>query len=308
VETGAGDERPEALGAANAVGTTLRATPDRERVDEWLLVLTAEGFRAAAEFRQGSFVIRVPAAELEAAERVLEQYDAETVAALRRDPGPPPDRVREPDRFAAGVFALAAIAFFVWTGPRDPDVSWFARGSADADAILSGELWRTVTALTLHADWSHVLSNAVFGAIFLAAACAGFGPGVAVLLVLAAGSGGNLANAIFQGPGHASVGASTAVFGAVGLLGGRGVATRLRRGELGMRLWIPIAAGLALIAMVGTGERADVWAHLFGFLTGGFLGIPASLAWPGRMGLAIQAAALLAAVAAIVLSWRLALG
>ena len=311
-EGGDSSDSKETGGAAASAGTReetrLRSTPDRQRAEEWLLVLTAEGFRVSARHSGSSFDVHVPADELRAAERVLEQYEAENASTPKAGVEAPPDRIGEVERFSAGVFALALVAFFVWTGPRDAQVAWFAQGSADSSAILAGELWRTVTALALHADWSHVLSNAVFGALFLAAAAAGFGPGVALLLVLAAGAGGNLANAIFQGSGHLSVGASTAVFGAVGLLGGRGVASRLRRGELGLRPWVPIAAGLAIIAMLGTGERTDVWAHLFGFLTGGFLGIPASLAWPERASPPVQGLALALSLSCIAFAWHLALG
>ena len=44
---------------------------------------------------------------------------------------------------------------------------WFEGGSADSTRILAGELWRSVTALCLHADVGHVASNALFGALFL---------------------------------------------------------------------------------------------------------------------------------------------
>jgi hypothetical protein len=43
------------------------------------------------------------------------------------------------------------------TGPREPGAIWFDRGSASAQQILAGEVWRTVTALTLHADLAHVV-------------------------------------------------------------------------------------------------------------------------------------------------------
>jgi hypothetical protein len=59
--------------------------------------------------------------------------------------------------------------------------------------------------------------------------------------------------------------------------------------------------------MLGTGERSDLWAHLFGFLTGGFLGIPASLAWPRSAAWPVQLAALAATAAALLWAWRLAL-
>jgi membrane associated rhomboid family serine protease len=283
----------------------LAVARDRAAAEEWALVLAAEGLSPSILRTAEGFAVCVPPAEIEPAGRALESYRCEQAESKTPAAGPP-DKIAELEWFVAGVVSLAIVAFFAVTGPRDPAVTWFAQGSADASRILGGELWRTVTALCLHADLGHVLANALFGGLFLAAACGGFGPGVAVALTLAAGAGGNLANAIFQGPDHVSVGASTAVFGAVGLLAGRGVALRIRRGEIGMRMWVPIAAGLALIAMIGTGERSDVWAHLFGFLTGGFLGIPASLAWSKPADAAVQIAAFGLSVALVLYAWHLA--
>jgi len=282
----------------------VRASASRAQIDEWALVLAAEGLAPAIELAAGGFVLVVASEDAEAAEHALTAYELENV-----DPRRAPDlsdRMSETDRFAAGSVSALLLAFFVVTGPRQPEADWFAVGSADASRILSGELWRTLTALCLHADWPHVLSNAVFGALFLAAVSAGFGPGVGLALTLVAGTSGNLANAIFQGPGHVSIGASTAVFGAVGLLAGRGVAQRVRRGELGIRLWVPFAAGIALIAMIGTGERSDVWAHAFGFVAGAVLGVPASLAWRDQAGWAWQAGTFVVATAALLRAWQLA--
>ena len=168
-------------------------------------------------------------------------------------------------------------------------MTWFERGSADAERILLGELWRTVTALTLHADIAHVLANALFGALFLSAVCGALGPGVGCALVLLSGAGGNLANALFQSSHHVSVGASTAVFGAVGLLSGLAVARRRRQRSLRRHAWVPIGAGLAILAMLGTtGTRVDLWAHLFGLLVGGALGIPVGFALPRPPGPLVQ--------------------
>jgi rhomboid protease GluP len=287
------------------VEAALAVAGDRAAAEEWSLVLVAEGLNPSIHRTQAGFAVSVPMIEAEAAGRALESYRREQLTP-DAPPPEPVDRIGQPERFVAVVVGLALVMFFSVTGPRDPAVAWFAEGSADASRVLGGELWRTVTALCLHADLGHVLSNALFGTLFLAAACAGFGPGVALALTLAAGAGGNLANAIFHGPDHISVGASTAVFGAVGLLGGRGVALRIRRGEIGMRMWVPIAAGLALVAMLGTGDRSDVWAHLFGFLSGGFLGIPASLAWAKPASTPVQIGALALSGALVLYSWRLA--
>jgi membrane associated rhomboid family serine protease len=187
-------------------------------------------------------------------------------------------------------------------------VPWFERGSADADRILGGELWRTVTALTLHADIVHVLSNAIAAAIFLGAVYSMLGVGLGSALVLVAGAGGNLANALLHGSSHVSVGASTAIFAAVGLLGSFGMIRR-RRATPRRRAWLPVAAALALLAMLGTGgQRVDVLAHLFGFLLGGVLGILFAFVAPDPPGLGMQWLCGLTTLALLIYCWTLALG
>ena len=186
-------------------------------------------------------------------------------------------------------------------------MSWFERGSADAQKILNGEFWRTVTALTLHADVVHALSNAIAVALFLGVVSSVLGIGLGAALMLMAGAGGNLANAFLHGSAHVSVGASTSIFGAVGLLGGVAVITRGRASSK-RRVWLPIAAAFALLAMLGTGgERVDIWAHLFGLLVGGVLGILVALTTPRPPGLAIQWACGGAAAAVLIYCWIIAL-
>src|SRR5207245_504611 len=82
------------------------------------------------------------------------------------------------------------LAFHVWTGPESSTSPWFSRGSADAAAIVRGEWWRTVTALTLHADAGHAVGNAVLGGLLLALLAHALGPGLAAILMVLAGSAG----------------------------------------------------------------------------------------------------------------------
>src|SRR5256886_3201472 len=122
--------------------------------------------------------------------------------------------------------SLLLIGFFAVTGPRTRHSAWFARGSAATDRIVAGEWWRTVTALTLHADASHLLGNAAASVVLVGAVSRELGPGLGLWLVLLAGAGGNALTAVAHSAHHASVGASTAIFGAIRILATtRGVAT-----------------------------------------------------------------------------------
>lgn len=277
----------------------VRVAPRRAQADEWALVLASQGIESRVRAAGHGFALEVAPGEGERATRVLTVYEAENPATRHEAAA-----LWKGDIQAGIAVPALLLAFYFVTGPRDPDVPWFERGAADAARILDGELWRTVTALTLHADLSHVAANAITGAIFLTAACHVLGPGVAVALSLAAGAGGNLVNAWLHGSHHVSVGASTAVFGAVGLLGGAGVMRRLRRGSWGRAALAPIAASLGLLAMLGaSGEQVDLWAHLFGLGVGAVLGL-AAIAWrPAPAAAPVQRALTAFAALAVLVCW-----
>src|SRR6185369_4433376 len=110
---------------------------------------------------------------------------------------------------------------------------------------------------TLHADLTHLLSNVTIGGIFIILLCRELGSGLAWSLLLGSGALGNLVNALVQAPTHRSVGASTAVFGAVGILAA--ISMVRYRHHLQRRWFIPVAAGLALLAILGTeGKNTDL--------------------------------------------------
>src|SRR5207244_553503 len=69
-----------------------------------------------------------------------------------------------------------------------------------------------------HADVGHLLANLIAGSILAVFLAQILGGGVTWLSVLASGAIGNAVNALFQPPSHTAIGASTAVFGAIGIL------------------------------------------------------------------------------------------
>jgi len=282
----------------------LRITGDRHLAEEWELVLLAQGLSPILHHSPDGVILSVPEAEVNRALISLSAYERENPRKLAERVEP----LESGSLFAGIAVALMLLIFFFVTVQWLPALPWFDRGSADARRILQGELWRTVTALTLHADIVHVLSNATAAALFLSAVSSMVGVGCGGALVLLAGAGGNLANAYLQGLPHDAVGASTAVFGAVGLLGSLGMTQRRRKAFSRWRAWLPIAAALALLGLLGSGgQRVDIWAHLFGLLVGAVLGILIAWIAPGTAALRIQWTCGTAAVGTLIYCWTLAL-
>ena len=208
---------------------------------------------------------------------------------------------------------LAMLLFHFFVQGNYPDLALYSHdfydaGSALALAIHQGEWWRLGTALFLHADGGHVMANALIGGAFIVLAAQRLGTGTAWLLVLVSGVLGNLINAQVVSSGHDSVGFSTAVFGAAGILAGLRVGQRQVKSLGG--LLIPLAAGLGILAMLGAGgENTDLGAHLFGLAAGvgiGWAAGEAVRAWglPGRWW---DVACGVGAAAFMVLCWWLAL-
>lgn len=276
------------------------ATARRQRhADDFVLVLQSQGLEAQAQRTREGFVVEVRARDAERARALLVTWERENV----REPEPPPEPLAPFPWLAMALLAAALLGFFAVTGERAAGSAWFVKGAARTSSIQAGEWWRAVTALTLHADAGHVLGNVLAGTLFAGTMFSRFGSGVGFALLVASGTLGNLANAFFRSGGHSVVGASTAVFAAVGALAAD--ALMRRRVPRGGRL-APLGAGLGILAMLGTGERADVWAHFFGFAAGLVLGAPLATLLPRSPAALWQVAASAAAVALVLGAWSLA--
>ncbi len=154
------------------------------------------------------------------------------------------------------------------------DIDWVRHGRTDALAIQAGQWWRAITALTLHADAAHLIGNACVGGLFGFFAGQLLGPGLAWLTILLSGSAGNLANGFFREEPHTSIGASTAVFAALGLVASY---VWIRRSDLELirfRRWRPMVGALILFGYFGTGgARTDILAHAWGLVCGIAFGV-----------------------------------
>ncbi|QDT05486.1 Rhomboid family protein [Rubripirellula lacrimiformis] len=154
---------------------------------------------------------------------------------------------------------------------------WQAIGRMNAGQVMAGQLHRAATALTLHADIGHLLSNLVFGGVFGWLAGRILGGGVAWLTITSAGVFGNLLNAAMRPAEHNSIGASTAVFAALGVMVAHALRPRTMTNQNAMQRYSPLIGGVLMLAMMGLeGDRTDVGAHITGFLAGLLMGAAAA--------------------------------
>jgi rhomboid protease GluP len=250
----------------------IRFAASSRQADEWALVLSAAGIPNAVEPDAGGWVVLAAADDAARAHATLGAYDDEQ----RRGEAPSASAPLEPYPWMSGVaVGLLLLWLFSVTGTRASGSPWVERGAAASGRIIGGELWRAVTALTLHADLVHVAGNALAAAVLLPPIVQRLGAGVALLLVLLTGACGNVLAAMAHDPQHVAVGASTATFGALGVL----VALRLVPGEplrRGKR-WMAPVAGVVLLAMLGAAPGSDLTAHAFGFVAGLALGAIAGM-------------------------------
>ena len=271
------EPRSESLSSSSPEPAALLSQrfPTRALAEEAALVLASQDIphqllRQDAE----SWLLAVPTGRAERAAATLHAYIEEN-AALWAEADRPPSRGPYASSLA-GLWAVLPLPLWhIWMLHGGHRQRLVEAGASRASAILEGEVWRTVTALSLHGDWEHVLANCVSGGLLFTVVCRVLGPGLGIFALLAAGAGGNMLNALAYGRGHSSIGASTAVFGAIGLLAGLALTRRYRIGLRGGRAFLPVMAGFGLLVLLGMGEDTDILAHVMGFVVAVPLG-PAS--------------------------------
>ncbi len=244
---------------------------DQDRAKTFSLVLNATGIGNRVVASCNGFRLDVPPALVDASMEAIERYLAENPITIepRLDAMPHSSLHLRLSGVVIAVVLLAIHLAVVYSGVPDDYMSSFG---ADARRILRGEVYRCATALLLHADAAHIAGNMAGITLFGGTVCAAAGNGVGWLLILAGGILGNLVNAHVHETNHLSIGASTAVFAAVGIQCAFQAVVATRTGRGWKRVILILGAGLSLLAFMGVGERSDLGAHLFGFAVGLFGG------------------------------------
>jgi rhomboid protease GluP len=256
--------------------TTIFASASRAACDERALVLVAVGIGSqldydGLQYRLGVAPIDVPAARAQLGDYEAEQRAARSRTAAARAPAP---RLHQGAWLGCAVYVavLYGVALAVSDGLWRTDS--FQQGELVAALVQSGEGWRAWTALTLHRDADHLFANLGAGVWFGWLAARQVGAGTAWLLIVSGAAAANLVDAWFGPSTYHSVGASTAVFTALGLTAAHAWRTRRQLPQRWALRWAPLIAGLVLLGWFGSaGEGTDLVAHAIGFAIGLVLGV-----------------------------------
>ena len=231
------------------------------------LAILASGHSYWVYASEEGYALAVPREHAQQLRREVE------IAEIKNHYWPPPS-LGLPDKKISKVPTAVAVVLLIATFAAQNEFPFLKElgMNSSVGVAQNGEWWRIVTAITLHADISHLSGNLLSISVFGYLCCRYMGSGLAWLLILLAASMANLTNVLLRlDEAFFSLGASTAAFAALGLLTGFPIGTYLRSQEpMTTRDWlIPFFGGCVLFAWLGGGDfPTDVAGHLWSFAYG----------------------------------------
>jgi len=260
--TGIGERRPP-VSSPGVIGPGSES-----EVKEWSLVIAAVGIPHRIVTTGERWSLQLDASRQEDALRELRLWKEQT-PLLERQPV-------STKKWRPGLFIplLPVVTHLLYSIPGEAEAAVRLFGIS-GQGLAAGELWRPLTALFVHTTVLHLLFNILPLMLIVPTIKSVIGPGAAwTLLLIAAASGNVTATQIRGGAGVLSIGASTAVFAALGMV------LMLRssgRQEGGTRKPL-LAAGTGLLFLVmSSGPLTDHAAHLFGLGYGFIAGLIAAV-------------------------------
>ena len=244
----------------------VRRCARRGQAEQYALVLVAMDMQSSIAPEGKFWTLYVAREDAARANDELAAYDSENRERPRARDGLRPALPRAE---VAMVYWVVLLFFFAAARHEAFSIDWLGKGAVESGLMLKGEWWRAVTALCLHTSGAHLLGNLVFGTVFLMLLSQVTGAGVAALAMITAGAAGNVLSVLVRSQEYSSIGASTAIFAALGLLAALRQVGRRGYAISALNNWTPLAGGLALLAFLGlSGENTDILAHVLGFGSG----------------------------------------
>lgn len=250
----------------------ISARSQRQALD-WSLVLLSQGIESILEgpSEEHGWQLVIPLPEYNRALTTLQTYHRENSHRRWQQSIPWTGLLFD---WRSVLWFMAIVLIFVAQTRWEPVT---LLGVMDSGKVTAGEWWRLFTAVTLHANVSHLISNVSTGILLLGMAMGATGWGHSVLASFLAGGGANLMAMFLYPDTHRSLGASGMVMAALGILTAHSIS--LLRAGIDARQLISRAflGGVLLFVLLGLNPDSDVLAHLMGFFIGAMLGVVISL-------------------------------
>lgn len=242
-------------------------------IELWSLVLQSQGIPHTIPFGKNGRRVVVYSYDVEAACFQIKNFIAENVAVTTNTEKSEYDPLAAP---MVVLYMFFLLCLHVLSRTLYPALKLYpekveALGRLDSGRLLSGEYWRAVTAVTLHGDPAHICGNMIIGGVIITVLAQRIGAGYALFPSFCCAVIANVLNAYMHGPGFYAVGFSGAIFAATGILAA--YEAFYRKGKNYRQAFVAVAAGLSLLAALGTGGgNTDLAGHFFGFIFGLGLG------------------------------------
>jgi rhomboid protease GluP len=282
----------------------IQVRSERQAMD-WSLVLTSQDISSTLLHRpdEGRWLVAVAPGDYARACEAIRLYQRENRTWEWRQPLP-----WTGVHFHWGVLFWCVVLLGLHSFDATHGYSLRSRGILDTQAIRAGEWWRLVTAVSLHANIAHLVSNLTMGGLFLGLAMARFGPGWALLTALLSGVIGNVLGWLVYPEPHQGLGASGMVMGGLGLVAVQSVAAWGRHPRALRFLATGVLSGTFLFILLGLDPNTDVIAHAGGYAGGLMFGILlARLPQPSTENPAVNVLCELILTLLVIIAWGLAL-
>lgn len=256
----------------------LQGGLDEVEANRIAVLLASMGIEAVLDADSyGGLGIYVPLSQSDAAKRLVreEQPERQSSNELRTTTGINDDNLAAPKAwFGRGSFLILALAVACVTvfalAMQGDDAGSRSRllefGAIDATRVNRGEHWRLFSAIFLHFDAAHLLANLSMLLIVGPPLAHQIGPRRFLMVFVASGVGANVVSHLFAPVVGLKAGASGAIAGVLGGLGGLALrpGTRTRR-----KNWQTLGALAAMYGfLIGFGPGRDNVAHVAGLILG----------------------------------------
>jgi rhomboid protease GluP len=272
------DSNQQSYAVEDDAWVTVGSFASMDLAFEHSLVLLATGSGCRIQPDIGGYALEASPTREDAARHQLQAYEKESLPKIVVE-------VPQHDYGFGVVFLLLWSMLLLFSYKIQialPQWQDIGRNSS-IDLIEQAQWWRPFTSLFLHADMGHLLSNFVTGVLFAGVLSRMWGSATSWLAILGCGALGNVFHSVIRYPEPAfSLGASTAVMAALGLLCAHGsvcaFAERANTRSLRQAI-VPLAAGVALFGLTGNSADPDVnvLGHACGFASGILVGVPLAM-------------------------------